>query len=205
MHIYVDVDDGYFRLSVGKAYVISFFFCLFFPVGVDKIIRINLSTEGPVSPYIHERLSWYKTEWESSRSFETPPGHTWLEMVTETEYSTIFHSIPCSSMFFHDLPWPSMAFYEVLPSVPTSPSQQQNQRIIHTQTPKIILLIDGIYKREKLHGNNKGQALKPPLCSLTSPVTAASLAALSTCSFPLIPLWLGIHLTVTFRLGLEVD
>ena len=26
-------------------------------VGVDKIIRINLSTEGPVSPYIHERLS----------------------------------------------------------------------------------------------------------------------------------------------------
>ena len=25
-------------------------------VGVDKIIRIVLSTEGPVSPYIHEGL-----------------------------------------------------------------------------------------------------------------------------------------------------
>ena len=98
-------------------------------VGVDKIIRIVLSSEGPMGPYIHKTLSWYKTEWESSRSFETPPGHTWLEMVTETEYSTIFHGIPCSSMFFHvlpcssmffhDLPWPSIAFYEVLPSVPT--------------------------------------------------------------------------------------
>ena len=70
-------------------------------VGVDKIIRIVLPSEGPVSPYIHEKLSWYKTEWEISRSFETPPGHTRLEMVTETEQSTSFHSY---SMFFHVLP-----------------------------------------------------------------------------------------------------
>ena len=45
-------------------------------VGVDKIIRLVLSTEGPVSPYIHERLSRYRSEEENSRSFETPPGHT---------------------------------------------------------------------------------------------------------------------------------
>ena len=45
-------------------------------VGVNKIIRIDLSTEGHTSPYIHETLSWYRLERDSSRSFETPPGHT---------------------------------------------------------------------------------------------------------------------------------
>ena len=44
-------------------------------VGVDKIIRIDLSTEA-MSPYIHETLSWYRLERDISRSFETPPGHT---------------------------------------------------------------------------------------------------------------------------------
>ena len=44
--------------------------------GVDKIIRIDLSIEGHISPYIDETLSWYRLERDNSRSFETPPGHT---------------------------------------------------------------------------------------------------------------------------------
>lgn len=46
-------------------------------VGVDKISCIVFSSVGPISPYIYELLSWYKTKRENSRSFEILSGYIW--------------------------------------------------------------------------------------------------------------------------------
>ena len=85
-------------------------------VGVDKIICIDLSTGGPVSPDIHELiLNRMREFWkfrDISKSYMLINGHN--------EYSTSFHILPWPSMFFHgsfqsDLR-PSSQFYDILVS-----------------------------------------------------------------------------------------
>lgn len=45
-------------------------------VEVDKKIWIIFWSLGPMSLYIHELMSWYKTKRENSRNFEISLCHT---------------------------------------------------------------------------------------------------------------------------------